>query len=81
MIGVGHYDPYLGDAVHGPAGQAFAQASLGVIVRLNDVLRAAYTQAGMPMANVGAAFELRDRARSTCRDWGQCPLTWHASAH
>ena len=37
ILGVGHYDPYLGDVLRGPAGQAFAQASLGVIERLNDV--------------------------------------------
>ncbi|HWF14571.1 MAG TPA: GDSL-type esterase/lipase family protein [Acidimicrobiales bacterium] len=88
MIGVGHYDPYLGDAMHGPAGEAFAQASLGVIVRLNDVLRAAYTQAGMPMANVGAAFQLHDASPIDVPGLGTvptdvarvCALTWMCAA-
>jgi lysophospholipase L1-like esterase len=84
MIGVGHYDPFLGDAVRGPAGQAFAQASLGIIDRLNAVLRAAYTQADMPMADVGAAFQLRDTTPVEVPGLGTvptdvaraCALTW-----
>jgi lysophospholipase L1-like esterase len=88
LIGVGHYDPFLGDAVRGPAGQAFAQASLGIIVRLNDLLRAAYTQAGIPMADVGAAFELRDTSPVDVPGLGTvptnvarvCALTWMCAA-
>lgn len=84
MIGVGHYDPYLGDDTRGAAGQAFAQASLDVIIRLNNVLRAAYAQAGMPMADVGAAFDLRDTTPVDMPGLGTvptdvarvCALTW-----
>lgn len=84
MIGVGHYDPYLGDSVRGASGQAFAQASVGVIVRLNDILRAVYAQAGMPMADVAAAFDLRDASPVEVAGLGTvptnvarvCALTW-----
>ena len=84
VIGVGHYDPYLADGVRGPAGQAFAQASLGIIDRLNGVLRAAYTQAGMRMADVGAAFQLHDTSPVDVPGLGivptnvarVCALTW-----
>jgi lysophospholipase L1-like esterase len=84
LIGVGHYDPFLGDAVRGPVGQAFAQASLGIIDRLNAVLRAAYAQADMPMADVAAAFQLHDTSPVHVPGLGTvptnvaraCALTW-----
>jgi lysophospholipase L1-like esterase len=88
ILGVGHYDPYLGDVLRGPAGQAFAQASLGVIERLNDVMRSAYAKAGIPMADVGAAFELDNTTRVTAPGLGTvptdvarvCALTWMCTA-
>jgi lysophospholipase L1-like esterase len=88
ILGVGHYDPYLGDALRGPAGQAFAQASLGVIERLNDVMRAAYAKAGIPMADVGAAFDLDNTTRVSAPGVGLvptnvarvCALTWMCTA-
>jgi lysophospholipase L1-like esterase len=88
IIGVGHYDPYLGDAVRGPAGQAFAQESLRVIDRLNAVLHAAYTGVRMPMANVGGAFQLSDTSPVDVAGLGTlptnvarvCALTWMCAA-
>jgi lysophospholipase L1-like esterase len=84
IVGVGHYDPYLGDDVRGPAGQAFAAASLGVMERLDDTLRAVYRAAGVPMADVAAAFAMRDRQPVTRAGLGTvpadvaetCALTW-----
>ena len=84
ILGLGHYDPYLGDALRGPGGQAFARASLGVIERLNDVMRAAYAKAGMPMADVGAAFDLDNTTPVAAAGLGTvptnvarvCALTW-----
>ncbi len=80
IVGVGHYDPYLGDYIRGPAGQAFADASLGVIERLDEILRAAYRAAGMPMADVAAAFDLRTPAVTDGRDWAWCRPTWRRPA-
>jgi lysophospholipase L1-like esterase len=88
IIGVGHYDPYLGDEVHGAAGQAFGQASLAVVERLNDVMRAAYAKAGMPMADVGAAFDLNDTTPVSSPGLGTvptdvarvCAWTWMCTA-
>ena len=88
IVGVGHYDPYLGDAVRGAAGQAFAQASLVVIDRLNDIMHAAYAKAGMPMADVGAAFDLGDTTPVATAGLGPvptdvarvCALTWMCAA-
>jgi len=88
IIGVGHYDPFLGDALRGSHGAAFAHASLPVIDRLNGVLRAAYAQAGVPMANVGAAFDLGATAPVHVPGLGTvptdvartCSLTWMCTA-
>jgi lysophospholipase L1-like esterase len=84
IVGVGHYDPYLGDFVRGPAGQAFAAASLGVMERLDDTLRAVYRAAGVPMADVAADFAMRDHQAVTRPGLGTvptdvaetCALTW-----
>ncbi len=61
VVGVGHYDPYLGDYVRGTDGEAFSAASLDVMERLDDTLRTTYRSAGLPMADVASAFDLRDR--------------------
>jgi lysophospholipase L1-like esterase len=60
IVGVGHYDPYLGDYLRGPGGQAFAAASLSVMERLDATLRSDYAAAGVPIADVASAFELGD---------------------
>jgi lysophospholipase L1-like esterase len=61
IVGVGHYDPYLGDYLRGPGGQAFAVESLGVMERLDATLRSDYVAAGVPIADVASAFELGDQ--------------------
>jgi lysophospholipase L1-like esterase len=61
IVGVGHYDPYLGDYFRRSGGQTFAMASLHVMERLDATLRADYAVAGAPMANVASAFDLSDR--------------------
>jgi lysophospholipase L1-like esterase len=84
IVGVGHYDPYLGDFVRGPAGQAFASASLGVMERLDDTLHTVYQGAGVHMADVASAFAMRDHQLVTRPGLGQvptdvaqtCALTW-----
>ena len=58
LVGIGHYDPYLGDYIRGANGQAFAAASLPVMERLDETLQAAYQAAGVPMAGVAAAFDV-----------------------
>jgi len=63
VVGIGHYDPYLGDFLRGPGGEAFAAESLGVMEQLDATLRADYTAAGVPMADVASAFDLADRSQ------------------
>jgi len=61
IVGVGHYDPYLGDYLRGTGGQAFAIASLSVMEQLDTTMRSDYAAAGMPFADVASAFELGDQ--------------------
>ena len=63
IVGIGHYDPYLGDYFRGPVGEAFSVESLGVMQRLDATLRADYGAAGVPVADVASAFDLADRAQ------------------
>jgi lysophospholipase L1-like esterase len=84
VVGVGHYDPYLGSYFDGPAGRAFADQSLDVLARLNRIMRAAYATAGVPMADVSAAFETTDTDATALDQRGPvprdvariCALTW-----
>jgi lysophospholipase L1-like esterase len=59
-VGVGHYDPYLGDYLRGGGGEAFAVASLNVMESLDATLRADYAAAGVAIADVSSAFDLGD---------------------
>ncbi len=84
VVGVGHYDPYLGDYVRGTGAQAFSAATLDVMERLDATMRADYRSAGVPMADVASAFDLTDRAPVTRSGFGTvpadvartCALTW-----
>jgi lysophospholipase L1-like esterase len=87
IVGVGHYDPYLGDYLRGPGGQAFAVASLSVMEQLDATLRSDYAAAGVPIADVASAFELGDHhdmpwsgLPSVPTDVARtCALTWMCS--
>jgi lysophospholipase L1-like esterase len=84
LVGVGHYDPYLAYYLDGPTGQAFAEATLGVINRLNATLRAVYAAADVPMADVASGFDLNDTTPTPLAGFGDvprnvervCTLTW-----
>jgi len=88
LVGVGHYDPYLAYYLDGPTGQAFAEATLGVINRLNATLRAVYTAADVPMADVASGFDLNDTTPTALAGFGDvprnveraCTLTWMCAA-
>ena len=78
IVGLEHADPYLGDAGDGPAGRSFAETSLGVFDRLNDVLHDAYADAGDLTADVPAAFGVsgHDAADIDAEAARTCSLTW-----
>ena len=74
IVGIGHYDPFLGDYLRGGARQAFALASVDVIDRLNDTLQRAYAAAGVPTAGVGQAFEISRTDPTELAGVGDVPL-------
>jgi hypothetical protein len=84
IVGLDHYDPYLGDYLKGRVGRAFALRSLGVVTLLNDALRSDYGAAGVPMADVAASFDTADTEMTTLAKVGSvpedvarvCALTW-----
>jgi lysophospholipase L1-like esterase len=88
LVGVGHYDPFLGTYLSGTAGHSFASESLSVVSRLNDALRSAYNGAGVPMADVAAAFGTAATGSGRLAGVGAvprnveraCSLTWMCSA-
>ena len=84
IVGVGHYDPYLADALQGGTGEAFADQSYGVVKRLDKVLADVYGANGIPVADVGAAFNIDNTSQVTLANVGTVPdnlaevclLTW-----
>ena len=60
IVGMNYYNPYLSSWLEGAAGQALAMDSAQAAVVLNDALTTTYATAGIPMADVYAAFESDD---------------------
>jgi lysophospholipase L1-like esterase len=61
IVGLEHNDPFLSDALDGPAGQAFAKDSETVVDQLNQALAGVYSAAGVAVADVPQAFDLGDQ--------------------
>jgi lysophospholipase L1-like esterase len=84
IVGVGHYDPFLGTYLTGPVGRVFSLQSVDAVSRLNQVLRDTYAAAGVPMADVSAAFDTTETEATTLANVGTvprdvervCDLTW-----
>lgn len=84
FVGVGHYDPYLADALYGATGRRFADESRWAIIHLDHALRDVYGSEDMPMADVGSAFATNDTELVTLTGIGAVPdnvaevclLTW-----
>jgi lysophospholipase L1-like esterase len=84
IVGIGHYDPYLGAYLHGSTGRVFASASLGAISQLDQSLRSIYASYGIPMADVAGSFETTSTESTMVNGVGMvprnvarvCALTW-----
>jgi lysophospholipase L1-like esterase len=57
IVGMNYYNPYLSSWLVDPDGPALAMASAQVIAVVMDVLSMTYATAGMPVADVYAAFD------------------------
>lgn len=62
IVGMNYYNPYLGSWIEDAAGQTLAVDSAQAAVILNDLFSTTYATAGVPMADVYAAFESNDFA-------------------
>jgi lysophospholipase L1-like esterase len=84
FVGLGHYDPFLADALNGPSGQQFARETESAINSLNVALRSVYANADVAMASVATAFESHNVERVNMVGRGKvpenvanvCELTW-----
>ncbi len=84
IVGLGHDDPFLADALLGPAEAKFATESATAIDHLNGALDGVYAAAGASMADVDAAFgshdldtvRLTDNVTVSDSVVDICDLTW-----
>jgi lysophospholipase L1-like esterase len=60
IVGMNYPNPFLAAWLQGPAGQALARLSTDLVVRYNDLLEGVYQAAGVPVADVEAAFSTTD---------------------
>jgi lysophospholipase L1-like esterase len=57
IIGMNYYNPFLSSWLDDPAGQALAMESALVVAIVMDMLGMTYATAGIPVADVAAAFQ------------------------
>ena len=60
IVGMNYYNPYLGSWIEDAAGQTLATESAQAAVILNDLFSTTYATAGVPMADIYAAFDSND---------------------
>ncbi len=84
FVGVGHYDPFLADVIHGTKGEHFSSSSSVVVRSLNNELGTIYRSFGMPMADVAKQFSSATKGHVLLPGVGTvapyvarvCALTW-----
>ena len=62
IVGMNYYNPYLASWLDGDAGEALAVESAQAVAMVTDQLEATYATAGIPVADVAAAFASDDFA-------------------
>jgi len=60
IVGVNYYNPYLSSWLDGAAGQTLAMESAQAVGTVMDILGTTYATAGIPVADVAAAFQSDD---------------------
>jgi lysophospholipase L1-like esterase len=74
IVGIGHYDPYLGSYLRGPAGRVLVPESLDAISQLDQALHAVYASDGIPMADVAGSFDTASSDPTMMSGMGMVPL-------
>ncbi len=88
IVGIGHYDPYLGAYLRGPGGRVLASASLSALSQLDQSLHSIYASYGIPMADVAGSFNTTSTEPTVVNGVGIvprnvariCALTWMCAA-
>ena len=60
IVGMNYYNPYLASWLEGDAGQELAVESAQAVAVVTDYLESTYATAGIPVADVAAAFQSDD---------------------
>jgi lysophospholipase L1-like esterase len=84
FIGLDYGDPFLQHYLLGASEIGDANATLTVMTKLDNTLRAAYSAAGIPTANVAGAYRLFNTVPTTIAKFGsvpenvavECAYTW-----
>lgn len=83
MVGVGHYDPFVGLTRDRTLDPSIAPTSVGAVEQLNRTLLSIYARFGVPMANVSRSFDMTSttgvltKSKSEPEDVAKvCALTW-----
>ena len=74
IVGLGHADPFLANALHGPTGAVSATASLEAMLLLNSALASVYTAYSVPMVDVATTFKMTQTTPTVFTGVGTVPL-------
>lgn len=74
IIGLGHADPFLANALHGPTGAVSATASLKAMLLLNSTLASVYAAYSVPMVDVATTFKMTQTTPTVVAGVGTVPL-------
>ena len=75
IVGLGHADPFLAWTLDGPVGSMKARASLKTMQLLNGTLASVYAAYGVPMVDVGTAFDMTQTTPTTLAGVSTVPLS------
>ena len=73
FVGLEYADPWLSNFLPTQSGSSVATQSLSWVTQMNDALSSAYAAAGVPVAQIAAAFQSGDTTPTTTND-GVVPL-------
>jgi len=74
IIGLGHADPFLANALRGPSGVVSAKASLRAMLLLNSALARVYSASSVPMVDVATTFKMTQTTPTFLAGVGTVPL-------
>jgi PKD repeat protein len=74
IIGTNYFNPFLVQWMQGPAGQALARQTDGLVPVLSQKLADVYGEFSVPVADMEGAFQTREFTPNVTRSYGTVPL-------